>query len=87
AASTGHHACALCLGRFAHNIHKCKSELLWDNKTPTSCRRSPEGRLINTLGLQLCYDWQRPNGCPSASKDHIHECSGCGSTDHGAQKC
>lgn len=87
AASSGHHACALCLGRFAHNIHKCKSDLLWDNKTPTSCRRSAEGRLVNAQGLQLCYDWQRPNGCASTSKDHIHECSGCGNTDHGAQKC
>jgi hypothetical protein len=87
AASTGLHACALCLGRFAHNVHKCKSEFLWDNRTPTSCRRSTEGRLINSQGLQLCYDWQRPNGCASTSKDHIHECSGCGNLDHGAQSC
>ncbi|OAX37603.1 hypothetical protein K503DRAFT_771355 [Rhizopogon vinicolor AM-OR11-026] len=36
-ASTGLHTCALRLGRFAHNVHKCKSKLLWDNKTPTSC--------------------------------------------------
>ncbi|OAX37177.1 hypothetical protein K503DRAFT_248924 [Rhizopogon vinicolor AM-OR11-026] len=28
AASTGLHACALRLGRFAHNVHKCKSKLL-----------------------------------------------------------
>jgi hypothetical protein len=87
AASTGLHACALCLGRFAHNVHKCKSELLWDNKTPTSCRRSTDGRLVNSQGLQLCYDWQRPNGCASTGKDHIHECSGCGNPNHGAQSC
>ncbi|KAG2061226.1 hypothetical protein BDR06DRAFT_838303, partial [Suillus hirtellus] len=68
-------ACALCLSRFAHNIHKCKSEFLWDGKTPTSCRRNTEGRLVNAHGLQLCYDWQCPNGCSNTSKEHNHQCS------------
>ena len=87
AASNGLYACALCLGRFAHNVHKCKNQLLWDNKTPTFCRRNAEGRLVNAQGLQLCYDWQRPNGCSNSSKDHIHMCSRCGKLDHGAQNC
>ncbi|KAH7907932.1 hypothetical protein BJ138DRAFT_987642, partial [Hygrophoropsis aurantiaca] len=68
-------ACAVCLGRFRHNVHKCTSSLLWDNTTKSYCHRNPEGRLVNPKGLQLCYDWQRPNGCPIHSRDHIHECS------------
>ncbi|KAG1781873.1 hypothetical protein EV702DRAFT_949531, partial [Suillus placidus] len=75
AASPGLFACALCLSCFAHNVHKCKSELLWDGKTPTFCHRNTEGRLVNAQGLQLCYDWQCPNGCPSSSRDHTHKCS------------
>ncbi|KAG2366477.1 hypothetical protein BDR07DRAFT_1274506, partial [Suillus spraguei] len=80
-------ACALCLGRFAHNVHRCKSEFLWDSKTPTFCCWNTEGQLVNAQGMQLCYDWQRPNSCLNSSKDHIHQCSGCGGLDHGAQNC
>ncbi|OAX34749.1 hypothetical protein K503DRAFT_774224 [Rhizopogon vinicolor AM-OR11-026] len=28
---------ALSASAISHNVHKCKNELLWDNKTPTSC--------------------------------------------------
>jgi len=87
ATSTGLHACTVCLGRFAHNVHKCKSEFLWDSKTPMSSRRNAEGHLVNSRGLQLCYDWQHPSSCSSTSKEHNHECLGCGSPNHGAQSC
>lgn len=87
AGQSGHSACALCLGRFRHLIHKCASEFLWDKRTKTRCRRNAEGHLVNPEGLELCYDWQRPKGCSSTARSHVHECSGCGAKDHGAQEC
>ncbi|KAG1858328.1 hypothetical protein C8R48DRAFT_606553, partial [Suillus tomentosus] len=78
AGRTGSSACALCLGRFCHNIHKCTAELLWDGCTKNHCNRN---------SAELCYDWQRPNGCTNTSCSHVHECSGCGSKEHGAQGC
>ncbi|KIJ07449.1 hypothetical protein PAXINDRAFT_173479 [Paxillus involutus ATCC 200175] len=72
--------CALCLGRFTHNVRKCRSEFLWDRRTPTHCHRNREGRLI-------CFDWQSENGCQSTSKDHVHECSGCGTSTHSTHAC
>lgn len=84
---SGPAACALCLGRFRHNIHKCTSEFLWDKRTKTRCCRNTEGHITNPEGRELCYDWQRPRGCSSSSQSHVHECSGCGAKDHGAQDC
>jgi len=87
ASQSGPSACALCLGRFRHQVHKCTSEFQWDKRTKTRCRRNAEGHLINPEGSEVCYDWQRPKGCTSTSRSHIHECSGCGSKNHGAQGC
>jgi len=87
AGNSGPSACALCLGRFRHPIHKCTSEFLWDKRTKTRCRRNGEGHLVNPEGLELCYDWQRPKGCSNTARSHVHECSGCGGKDHGAQSC
>ncbi|KAG2125468.1 hypothetical protein DEU56DRAFT_759207 [Suillus clintonianus] len=87
AGQSGPSACALCLGRFRHPIHKCASEFLWDKRTKTRCRRGAEGHLVNPEGLELCYDWQRPKGCSSTARSHVHKCSGCGAKDHGAQEC
>lgn len=87
AGQPGPSACALCLGRFRHNVHKCESEFLWDKRTKTRCRRNAEGHLVNPEGRELCYDWQRPKGCTNSARSHVHKCSGCGGKDHGAQEC
>ena len=76
--------CAVCLGHHAHKINQCNSETLWDESKAWACRSSTN-QLIGEHGRPLCYDWQRPQGCQSTS--HCHECSGCGRSDHGTQKC
>ncbi|KAH7917391.1 hypothetical protein BV22DRAFT_1026401, partial [Leucogyrophana mollusca] len=62
----GHSACALCLGRSPHNIHKCESTTTWDGGKPY-CYRNSNGKLVGPGGNPICYDWQRPNGCESTS--------------------
>jgi hypothetical protein len=84
--STSLSACAICLGRHRHIIGKCNNPTIWSGQ-PSLCRRNNLGRIINAKGTVLCVDWQKPNGCSSISHDHKHECSGCGNTSHGAQKC
>ena len=79
-------ACSVCLGRFAHLISKCESNELWDG-SETHCRRAADGRLVSKKGVTLCSDWQRPQGCKSTGHTLHHLCSGCGSSDHGAQEC
>lgn len=79
-------ACAICLGRYAHGINKCKVPTMWNGKK-AYCTRSESGRLIDPNGNTLCSDWQRPNSCRDHSHDARHRCSGCGKPDHGAQKC
>jgi hypothetical protein len=80
-------ACTLCLGRHRHNIAICASTTLWDKQTPAYCVRNEINRLVNSKGFVLCSNWQRPNGCTNTTHDSRHECSGCGKSDHGAQKC
>jgi hypothetical protein len=79
-------ACAICLGRYRHEIHKCSSGTLWSGKK-AHCRRNEQGRLINPGGNVICSDWQRPFSCANSGAGHRHECSGCGKSDHGAQDC
>ncbi|KAG1725487.1 uncharacterized protein EDB91DRAFT_1208983 [Suillus paluster] len=86
AGSRGRSACAVCLGRFAHDIRHCNSSNLWDGSN-AHCRRAQDGRIINPQGLPLCYKWQRPESCAAPNHESSHECSGCGSKDHGVQKC
>jgi hypothetical protein len=80
--------CAVCLGRNRHieGIHKCNASTTWDGQ-PTYASRNQHGRLINSRGLPMCSDWQRPKGCPSHDHDARHICSGCGDPSHGAQEC
>lgn len=78
-------ACAICLGRQPHRVRDCNAEKTWDGAR-ARCRRN-DARIINPSGLTLCCDWQREDGCRSSSHDERHECSGCGATDHGAQRC
>ncbi|KAF9220511.1 hypothetical protein BS17DRAFT_663486, partial [Gyrodon lividus] len=78
--------CPICLGRHPHRVHECNDPALWDG-SPAYARRTSEGRLINGKGSTLCSDWQKPNGCLIPHKTAKHECSGCGKSDHGAQRC
>jgi hypothetical protein len=87
AGSHGRSACAICLGRFSHDIQRCDSRNLWDKTTPAHSRRAQDGRIISANGLPLCYRWQRPGSCLAENHDSAHICSGCGDKDHGAQTC
>ena len=87
--STAHQGlpvCALCLATDPHDTRKCRSETLWDGSKARS-RKNDEGRLITPAGTTLCSDWNNRRGCSSNSHEQRHECSGCGSKDHGAQGC
>ncbi|KAF8165622.1 hypothetical protein B0H34DRAFT_246454 [Crassisporium funariophilum] len=78
--------CAVCLGCFKHNFSRCNAPLLWDGQKGAASKNN-NGRLANSKGLILCFDWQLPNGCTSSSHKEKHICSGCGKGDHGAQMC
>jgi hypothetical protein len=79
-------ACAICLGRFHHEIHKCSSGTLWSGEK-AHCRRNKQGCLINPGGTTICSYWQRPFSCTNTRIGHYHKCSGCGKKNHGAQDC
>ncbi|KAJ7653833.1 hypothetical protein B0H17DRAFT_1214542 [Mycena rosella] len=83
--SDGLSACAVCLGRHRHNVRECRSTTLWNLTTQARTRRNAEGRLVNNRNEPICLNWQR-SSCNS-NHDSRHECSGCGSANHGAQKC
>ncbi|KAJ7053021.1 hypothetical protein C8F01DRAFT_997293 [Mycena amicta] len=83
--SDGLSACAVCLGRHRHSVRDCNSPTLWNGSTKAHSKRNADGRLVNAQGDALCLNWQR-SSCESNHSSH-HECSGCGSTNHGAQKC
>ncbi|KAJ7648790.1 hypothetical protein DFH06DRAFT_996905, partial [Mycena polygramma] len=84
--SDGVSACAICLGRHRHNVRECKSATLWNGTTPARTKRNADGRLVNSRKEVICLGWQRVSGC-ELNHASRHECSGCGSTNHGAQKC
>ncbi|EKM75245.1 hypothetical protein AGABI1DRAFT_46761, partial [Agaricus bisporus var. burnettii JB137-S8] len=80
-------ACTRCLGRHPHDVANCAATVLWDKSTPVRCDWNKQKRLVNPSGTVLCSDWQRRQGCKISSHPARHECSGCGSTEHGAQSC
>lgn len=80
-------ACQICLGRQKHAVHKCRASLLWNGKHKAPCTRGEDGRITNEVGQVLCSDWNKPIGCKDGSPRHVHQCSGCGDTSHGAQEC
>jgi hypothetical protein len=85
-ASHGLPVCALCLATDSHDTRRCRSESLLDG-SKSRCKKSDKGRLITPSGTILCSDWNNRRGCSSSTHELRHECSGCGSKDHGAQKC
>ena len=80
-------ACPICLSRKRHQIRKCQASVLWDGQRKAKCSRTEDGRIIDGEGRTLCTNWNQSLGCREKSTRHIHECSGCGETSHGAQEC
>lgn len=80
-------ACPICLGRMPHKIRQCKASLLWDGVRKARCTRSDDGRIVDKAGRTLCNNWNQIVGCGDKSTRHVHECSGCGNSSHGAQNC
>ena len=78
--------CAICLGRHPHDVAKCSSSTLWNGGT-ARCSRNDRGRIVNPHGVEVCTEFQREQGCTSRSSRHVHECSGCGKSTHGADTC
>ncbi|KAJ7760659.1 hypothetical protein DFH07DRAFT_687888, partial [Mycena maculata] len=76
--------CAICLGLHA-NVAGCRSRTLWTGAA-ARCHRDVENRLMNAHGQNVCLAWQLPRGCCSNAR-HIHECSGCGASNHRAAQC
>ena len=79
-------ACPICLGRHKHHPASCRASETW-NSNGAICKRTTNNRITNKQGSVICSDWQRPNRCVNNSGHHIHECSGCGSPEHGADTC
>jgi hypothetical protein len=86
ASSSAMSACAVCLSRQKHQVHKCAATKFWSGD-PARCTRNDRGRLINPDGAVICGDFQKTAGCASSDGTHKHECSGCGQRSHGAQAC
>lgn len=80
-------ACPVCLSRQRHRIQECKATSLWDGKHKARCVRADKGKITDLDGRVLCIRWNQTVGCRDTSPRHIHECSGCGKTSHGAQEC
>ena len=80
-------ACQVCLSRKRHPIRKCQASTLWNGQHKMRCSRTEDGRIVDGKGRILCSNWNQSSGCDDKSARHIHECSGCGETSHGAQEC
>ncbi|KAJ3888642.1 hypothetical protein GG344DRAFT_53227 [Lentinula edodes] len=83
--------CHRCLGRDKHDIRWCSRTTLWNGKQAVLCNWNRNGYLEisrgNYVGLELCADWQRPNGCTGKTHPEKHCCSGCAQSSHGAENC
>ncbi|KAN0097886.1 hypothetical protein V8E55_002332 [Tylopilus felleus] len=85
-AKSNRSACLKCLGHDPHDVRHCLSKTLWDG-SPAHCSCDTKGNLVNPEGQIICTSWQHLFGCLSKHASVLHECSGCGSTEHGAQTC
>lgn len=83
--------CHRCLGRDKHEVRRCPRTKLWDSKRDVLCNWNAKQYLKISKGthkgLELCAEWQRPNGCTERGHPEKHRCSGCASTAHGAEGC
>ena len=76
--------CILCLGKHP-NPAKCTEKQTWDGKL-THCQHSSNGCLITSKNKSICMDFNFWRGCQQEGS-HLHKCSGCSSSLHGANKC
>ncbi|KAG1725132.1 hypothetical protein EDD22DRAFT_932971 [Suillus occidentalis] len=65
---------------------ECNALRTWDNLFDVYSERISKA-LWTKDGRQLCTAWQREEGCSSTQHNSKHLCSGCGATEHGAQRC
>ncbi len=77
--------CAICLGLHT-GVSACRTTTLW-NGGATCIHKRSTGSIETKSGGCVCLNWQIPRGCTSAFHSDCHNCSGCGSKDHGAYKC
>ena len=80
-------ACPICLSRKKHRLQECQATSLRDGQNKARCTRANNGRIIDSNGRVLCSNWNQTIRCKDRSSHHIHECSGCGESSHGAQQC
>ncbi|KIK76809.1 hypothetical protein PAXRUDRAFT_168716, partial [Paxillus rubicundulus Ve08.2h10] len=67
-------------------VVQCLARWTWDDKYDTHCKRINTAIHTRNGGITLCSLWQC--GCSCHEKhDHMHCCSDCGATTHGASKC
>ncbi|KAI0080623.1 hypothetical protein K474DRAFT_1556321, partial [Panus rudis PR-1116 ss-1] len=79
--------CIICLtANHKGPMNACSAEFLW-NGDRARARRNSQNRIVAPSNREICIDWQRARGCKSHNAGHLHECSGCGGSDHGAQNC
>ncbi|EIN05228.1 hypothetical protein PUNSTDRAFT_37615, partial [Punctularia strigosozonata HHB-11173 SS5] len=75
AGANAHSPCALCLGRFSHNVRACNSRNLWSGKRAYSSR-DERGYLVGPNGSSICTDFQIARGCRCThTHTYQHICS------------
>jgi len=80
--------CAVCLSRESHKgkVTNCTAMHTWDKQFETFCTRFNSTLITRADHQSVCAKWQRDKGCKEKHA-HLHVCSGCGATNHGACKC
>jgi len=80
--------CAVCLSRESHKgkVTNCTATHTWDKQFETFCTRFNSSLITRTDHQSVCAKWQRDEGCKEKHA-HLHVCSGCGATSHGACNC
>ncbi|KAJ3769840.1 hypothetical protein FB446DRAFT_623663, partial [Lentinula raphanica] len=83
--------CHRCLGRDKHDVRRCSRTSFWNGEGKVLCNWNARRYLEITngqhKGLELCGNWQSPNGCTESTHPQKHRCSGCAAPDHGADTC
>ena len=80
-------ACPVCLSRESHSVRYCQAPTIWNGKQKTKSTRDDEGKLLDESGRRLCQNWNQSIGCTDKTSRHVHICSGCAESTHGAQQC
>jgi len=78
-------ACAVCLSHKLHSVPvvECDTNKTWDLKYDMFAKQVNRTLIGKATGQHICSWWQRKDGC-SDKHSHVHLCSGCGLSSHGA---